>query len=397
MKEFDGVICFGGEDWWYHNRGHFDMQIMRELSGRVPVLYINSVGMRVPRAAEGWMFLRRVARKLRSIRRGFVIIREHFAVLSPLAAPGRFGRLVSKLFLPMQVRRAMRRLGIQHPVLWIACPPGVQFLDELNSVGVVYQRTDRYESFSHVNTDEIHSNDRTLKQRADFTIFCSRTLLEEEREQCSRSVFIDHGVDFDRFAAAGTAIEDPDDVAPLPRPRVGFVGGIDAHTFDPQLFRQIATTLSEVTFVVVGASSLSDDWSDLPNVHHLGQRQYELVPRYMASCDVLIMPWNSSPWIRACNPVKLKEYLAVGRPVVSTPFDELDHYNEVVSVANGAEAFINAIRAALNEPGNPLERRNRVQDQTWANRGEAVLRSLLDAGLKPGGADPVQPTETDDD
>ena len=74
-RTFDGIICFGGEDWWYHNRGHFDLQMMREFSGRCPVLYVNSIGMRMPRVGEGKMFFRRMARKLRSLRRGLVRVR----------------------------------------------------------------------------------------------------------------------------------------------------------------------------------------------------------------------------------------------------------------------------------------------------------------------------------
>ena len=66
---FDGVICFGGEDWWYHNRGHYDIRMMRQLSKHVPVLYVNSLGMRAPDPREGAMFFRRILRKLGSFRR----------------------------------------------------------------------------------------------------------------------------------------------------------------------------------------------------------------------------------------------------------------------------------------------------------------------------------------
>ena len=86
--DFDGVVCFGGEDWWYHNRGHFDMQVMRCLADSVPVLYVNSIGMRAPSPREGRMFLRRIGRKLASMRRGLVRVDERFAVLSPVTPPG---------------------------------------------------------------------------------------------------------------------------------------------------------------------------------------------------------------------------------------------------------------------------------------------------------------------
>ena len=88
VRHFDGIVCFGGVDWWYHNRGHYDLQMMRELRECVPVLYVNSIGMRRPSPAEGRMFLRRVGRKLRSVARGAVEVAPGFTVVSPLVPPG---------------------------------------------------------------------------------------------------------------------------------------------------------------------------------------------------------------------------------------------------------------------------------------------------------------------
>jgi glycosyltransferase involved in cell wall biosynthesis len=381
---FDGIVCFGGEDWWYHNRGHYDMQMMREWSSRVPVVYVNSIGMRMPRVGEGRMFFRRITRKLRSLRRGYVQVRENFAVFTPLVVPGRRGMAISRRLLPLQVRRAARRAGSRRPLVWVACPPAAEVVQSLHPVGLVYQRTDRYEAFKGVNPEQIRSYDRMLKARADVTVFCSKMLFDEEGSGCREAVYVDHGVDFDRFASAGASDgEAPDDVRGLPRPRVGFVGGIDAHTFDPPLFVEVARTLPDVHFIMVGSCSLPPGWCDLPNVHLLGQRPYDQVARYMAACDVLIIPWNSSEWIRACNPVKLKEYLAVGRPVVTTHFDELRRYDGFARIASGGPGFAAAIRASLAHPVDTKAMRDRVRDETWGNKADLVERHLAEAGLRP--------------
>jgi hypothetical protein len=84
---------------------------------------------------------------------------------------------------------------------------------------------------------------------------------------------VDHGVDYDRFAEAGLASNsEPEDVRSIERPRVGFIGGIDAHTFDPDLFIEVARRLNDVQFVMVGACSLPDEWCDLSNVIQLGRK-----------------------------------------------------------------------------------------------------------------------------
>lgn len=389
LRSYDGVICFGGEDWWYHNRGHYDLQMMREFSRDLPVLYVNSMGMRIPRPGRGAMFMNRITRKLGSLQRGLVRVRPRFGVYSPLAIPGRSGRRITQWFLPWQVRRAANAMGIYRPLVWVACPPAIDVVDELHPVGVVYQRTDRFEEFPGVDQEQIRAFDQRLKNRADLVLFCSRYLYDGECDQCHHAAFVDHGVDFDRFASAGMSggIDEPNDVRSIPQLRIGFVGGIDAHTFWPELFVNVAQRLPECQFVLVGACSLAEGWlGDLSNVHLLGQRPYESVPAYMAACDVLIMPWKQSDWIRACNPVKLKEYLAVGRPVVSTWFDELEHYRDVVAVAHDADSFVARIREGLASPPSPGLQRARVRHETWATKSQLMLDELEACGIRADGA-----------
>jgi len=382
-RTFDGIIMFGGEDWWYHNRGHYDMQMAHQLTRYVPVLYVNSIGMRPPSVGTKAQFFKRVSRKLKSLRRGLVTPRDSHAVFSPLAAPGRLGRFATRHVMPRQVRRAARKIGITRPLVWVACPPAEPVLDAFDPVGVVYQRTDRFEDYLGVDREEIAGYDRSLKTRADLTLFCSTHLYEAEKGGCRGALFVDHGVDFDHFAKMASDPKwEPDDVKGIAHPRVGFVGGIDAVTFDPPLFVEVARTLSEVQFVLVGSCSLDEGWCDLPNVRLLGQRNYIDVARYMASCDVLIMPWNDSDWIRACNPVKLKEYLAVRRPVVTTWFDELARYEGLVRVARGAEEFAAAIRAAIDDPGDVGAGFERVRSETWIGKREQVRARLAELGLE---------------
>jgi glycosyltransferase involved in cell wall biosynthesis len=381
-RTFDGVICFAGGDWWYHNRGHYDMQMMREFSRSIPVLFVNSVGIRVPRPAEGAMFLRRVARKLRSLSRGHVRVRDRFWVLSPAIVPGRAGMAVSAGILPLQVLRAARRMGIRKPLVWVTCPPGAAFVDRLGAAAVIYQRTDRWETYPEADGEQILAFHRKLQERADLTVFCATLLYDEEAAQCRHAAYVDHGVDYETFAAAGRGeTPEPPDVSGLPRPRVGFIGGIDASTFDPPLFVEVARRMPDVQFILVGACSLPNDWISLPNVTLTGQRPYEEVAAYMAACDVLIMPWNQSEWIHACNPVKLKEYLAVGRPVVTTPFHELVRYQGFVSIASDASEFAAAIRHQLASPPDPEWLRARVREETWEAKASNVLTELRALGV----------------
>ncbi len=299
---FDGIICIGGEDWWYHNRGHFDFQIMRRLARRWPVLFVNSLGVRVPSLKDNKLFVTRITRKLKSLARGLVHIENHFWVFSPASIPGDLGQFVSSWALAPQIRFAAKRAGIKRPLLWIHCPAGAALLDKLDAVTVVMQRTDRFEAFPEADPTVVARQIAELKSLADLVVYAAPHLMREETGTVARQVLITHGVDIDAFTAAGMNPEPvPADVASIPGPRVGFIGGIDAHTFDPELFVAVARQLADLSFVMVGGSSLEEGWCPLPNVHLLGRKPYDEVARYMAACDCLIMPWNDSEWIKACS------------------------------------------------------------------------------------------------
>ncbi len=388
VREFDGVVCFGGEDWWYHNRAHYDMQMMRELSYRMPVLYVNSIGMRVPTVTEGGMFFKRVQRKLKSFSRGLVRVRDGFSVQSPVVVPGRRGMKLSGFLLPRQVARAARKLGMRNPLIWVACPPGIQAALQMKHAGLVYQRTDRFECYEGVDQALIKSFDVTLKREADLVLYCSRHLYESETAEGHPAAFIDHGVDFSDFVAAGDHPDALGSAAPqqireslqgVTGPRVGFVGDIDSAVFDHELLLQTAALLPEVQFVLVGSCSLPEGWADsASNVHLTGRVPYEDVPATMAAMDVLMMPWHRSEWIEACNPIKLKEYLATGRPVVSTDFPELRHYEGLVAIANEPEPFAAAIQRSIDDadPTLVVRGRERIADATWTSRAASALEEL---------------------
>jgi glycosyltransferase involved in cell wall biosynthesis len=119
----------------------------------------------------------------------------------------------------------------------------------------------------------------------------------------------------------------------------------------------------------------------LPNVRFLGRKPYDVVARYMAAMNALIMPWNKSEWIKACNPIKMKEYLAVGRPVVTTNFPALDGWRDLVRVADGPVAFAEQIRAALEEPYDPAPAQARVATETWDAKALLIEETIRDLGF----------------
>ena len=382
-KPFDGIICLGGEDWWYHNRGHFDFQIMRRLAKTWPVLFVNSLGVRMPGLGDKKLFAERMTRKLKSLSRGAVHVENKFWVVSPAVLPGETGARLTNWALSPQIRAAAARAGIRNPVLWVHCPAGASMMSEISSAAIVMQRTDRFEAFPEGDPAVLSRQIAAMKQAADLTVYAAPHLANEERAHVRRQVLVTHGVDFEMFANAGGASgHEPGDLLGVRRPRAGFIGGIDAHTFDPQLFLDTAEKLPGVEFVMIGGCSLPEGWCTLPNVRFLGRKPYDEIAHYMAAMDVLIMPWNGSDWIKACNPVKLKEYLAAGRPVVTTDFMALDGYRDLVRTARGPQEFASQIQNALDTSYDAGAARARVKAESWDAKASLVAQSILDLGVR---------------
>jgi glycosyltransferase involved in cell wall biosynthesis len=274
----------------------------------------------------------------------------------------------------------MRKLRINRPIIWVICPAACDIALRMEKLKLVYLRTDRYEEYPNVDRGMICKYDQRLKTKADITVFVSQHLFEQERNSCKKAIYLDHGVDFEMFATAEDDKDVPEDVANIESPIVGFFGGIDDHTFDVEFVKKVVDLLPQMSFVFVGNVSVNcDGLLSKKNVWMLGQKPYEQIPHYGKCFDVAIMPWKQNRWIEACNPIKLKEYLALGKPTVSTPFAELHRYRDVVYQAKTPAEFANCIREAIKHNDLKLvaRRRKKVKSSSWGSRAEQVLQTLF--------------------
>ena len=390
VKKID-MVCFGGEDWWYHNRGHVDMQLMRRFAKYGTTLYVNSIVMQKPTLRKGIgggkTFTQKLVRKTKSILRGLRKTDAGFWVYSALTLPVHHIaclRPVNNFLLRLQMSIVCSWLKIREPVVWVACPAACEVALGMKKLMLIYQRSDRFEEYPNVDRDIVTRYDRKLKKAADLTVFVNMTLCAKEKTQCRKALYLDHGVDFEMFANAEKFENIPEDIQHINRPIVGFFGGIDSHTLDITFLESLTRILPNMNFVFVGA--VSADVTELrrnTKVHFLGPKPYEQIPHYGKCFDVCIMPWRQNRWIQACNPIKLKEYMALGKPVISTPFAELHNYRDVVYVAQTPKDFASAIKKALNEdnPKKAQERRNKVRHVSWDNKAEVVLEELFENGI----------------
>lgn len=220
---------------------------------------------------------------------------------------------------------------------------------------------------------------------ADLVFTGGRSLYEVKREQHDAVYCFPSSIDVNHFAQALSATSEPLDQARIAKPRIGFFGVIDERT-DIGLLGEIADMRPDWQFVMIGPVVKIDE-ADLPrrsNVHYLGGKSYDVLPGYIAGWDVAMMPFAMNDSTRFISPTKTPEYLAAGRPVVSTPIrDVLRPYGEagLVRIAGTAEEFVNAIREALDE--DATERRKKADEfletMSWDKTFEAMSELIDDA------------------
>jgi glycosyltransferase involved in cell wall biosynthesis len=377
-------LCFGGEDWWYHNRAHTDMQLMRRFSRKGTALYVNSIMMRKHKIVGGSRFTEKLVRKVKSILKGLKESGAGFWVYSPFTLPVHhisWARPLNEAMLRYQMCRMMRKLRMSAPVIWVVCPAACDTAIKINKAKLVYQRTDRFEDDPNVDKDTILGYDRKLKAHADITVYVNRSLYDEEAGQCRNALFLDHGVDYEMFASAELDSNRPADIADIKKPVVGYFGALDGHKLDAEFLGAVADLLPKMSFIFVGKASVDcSALSARKNVWMLGQKSYEQIPHYGKCFDVAILPWRINKWTEAANPIKLKEYLALGKPIVSTPaFTELQRYSDVVYEAGIPDDFAACIRKACAEDSAELveTRRKTVAGSSWDSKAELVLGELF--------------------
>ncbi len=385
-------VCFSAQDWWYHNRAHSDFQLMRSVAAHRRVLVVNSIGMRMPMPGRSTQVLQRIGRKLRSVA---MLVRRplrelpNFHVMSPLPLPFYGSPLARRLnagLVRAQVRAVCWALGLREPVIMVTIPTAWDVVRPMRRRALVFNRSDRHSSFPESDRPTIEALERNLLERSDHVIYVSNALMEEERGATGeRAYFLDHGVDVEHFRRRPVDRQ-PEDLLRIPGPRVGFFGALDDYLVDFDLLERLAVELPDVSLVLIGNATVPmERFTEYSNVHWLGFRPYEEIPAYGSGFDVAIMPWLDNSWIRHSNPIKLKEYLALGLPVVSTDFNEIRNYSDRVRIAAEPTVFIEAVRATLREGGlRPAEAlRESVLGASWSSRA-AQLMALAETPRRPG-------------
>jgi glycosyltransferase involved in cell wall biosynthesis len=357
---------------------NFLWQIHQEIASRLAkagnrVLYIENTGVRSPGLRDAGRVALRLRHWIRALRsHGVREVAPHLYVTSPLVLPSfgsAFRRLVNRRFLLPIIKRTARKLGMNDPLLWTYLPTDtaatlINMLRAKSSVVVYYcgadfsQLTPSVEQFRH-------SEAAILKQSDLVFTFCS-PLVEHCRKWNDNVHIVPAGVDLDAFPtkeingddgrheslelkSTRRAVEQT--FTSLPRPVIGYVGGLHK-LVDYDLLREMARERTRWSWVFVGPVQAEvGALAELPNVHLLGQKPHRDLVHYMRHFDVCLIPYINNPSTATALPLKLNEYLAAGKPIVSTDIPTVQDFNRkhkiLITSAGQPDDFLQAIEQAL--------------------------------------------------
>jgi len=259
--------------------------------------------------------------------------------------------------------------GIDNYVFWYYTPMARRFTSHFTPIASVYDCMDELSAFKGAHS-ELPRLEKELFENVDLVFTGGQTLYEAKRNQHRAVYAFPSSIDAEHFRKARTCNEDPLDQANIPHPRLGFFGVIDER-FDRDLLDQIAKQRPDWQFVMIGPVVKIDPES-LPqhaNVHYLGGKKYDELPAYLAGWDIALLLFARNDSTRFISPTKTPEYLAAGKPVISTSIrDVVRPYGELklVDIADTPDEFIRAAEKIL-------EKR---QDNEWLARVDAFIANL---------------------
>jgi len=370
------LIVFG-EDWG--GLPSSTQCLVGQLAKTRKVVWINSIGLRRP--ILRWCDIRRAWQKLtvtkRTLNYGLDNMpNDNFHIVNPRTLPAprsRIGRRLASLLLEKQILPIVKKAKLKRPILWTSLPTAVDLSGRLGESALVYYCCDDFSALAGVDHKTVAKREQELVNKADLILVTSDTLVTRFPDKNTH--LLPHGVDFSLFTATTPRAKDlPNDGRPI----AGFYGSIDDR-LDYELLKATIAQLPHWHFVFIGKPAIKNCvLNRFDNVTLLGERTHQQLPSYSQHWTVSILPFIDNAMVRACNPMKLREYLAVGRPIVSTAIPAIMPYQHLVHTVGDVATLVDALEKSAREPVNQEKLRNSVTDHTWEARA-TKLSSLLEA------------------
>lgn len=397
-QQTPSILYFGPEPWegMWRNRHH----LLSRLGADRVVLYVEPrLGLKALRRmlSNGELKVWDVVKDL--FRSHTVLIKDRlFVFRPPLWAPvsGRSGlRTLTLKLWAFAVRRAVKKLGLEKTDLWLARPDMSDYRHLFDYDSLTYHVVDEYLAYSGINPENIESKrtaEAEILAHADRVIVVSKALYESKRGQNANVHVVPNAVDFDAYQQAEMAHQVPEDIAHLKGPILGYSGLVSSR-LDIECLIRVADVYSHCHLVFMGQVNDSKCGGELDrlrqrsNVHFVGVKPIEQVPLYVNAFSVCLIPYIKSTETDNLSPLKLYDYMALGKPIVATRFPAAMEFASNIYLADDADEFLAHIATALDEKNPTLKnaRKSAAKDNSWDARVRQLSKILTNQNLQMEG------------
>jgi len=395
MLKHQKILYFGGKDWWYHNISVGARLALNFAKMGNQVLYVNSIPLRRPKLGRKGSKARYL-NKLKSFSKFLKKVEKNLWVMTPIFIPiydGYFSYTINQHLLIIQLRLAKKILGWcqELPIVFSATLAAALVLPKIKRKIALYHLVDKYDKYRDFSDKNwVSEMDNILVKESDILLCSSKEIFKYYKKLKSECYYVPHGVDFELFNKAATCeLEKPWDLQGIKAPIIGYFGSL-TESNDQDVLAYCAQKKPNWSIVLIG--EVYGDYSKLKkyaNIYFLGKKDLQELPAYGKYFDVCIMNWVMNEWMHYCNPVKAKEYLAMGKPVVSVPIPEvIQTLGDVVSIASTPAEFLEKIEWELqNDCFEKRKKRiEKVRHETWDKKTEEISNLILEyLQIKSGG------------
>lgn len=293
----------------------------------------------------------------------------------------------NQFIMAKAINRIAERLGFTEPILWIYHPYVINLRYRFNQKLVCYDCNDDVGFFFSLRFDKrkrLSEMEAELTKKADIVFATSKCLYNLRKMQNTNTYYLPSAIDLKIFRKAlSDDLKIASELEAMPKPIIGFVGGMNNWKMNWQWIREAAISHPSWNFVFVGPCMEPPPSyiSEQKNIIFLGAKPYEALPAYIKGFDVCLIPYHGEEFLKACQPTKAFEYLAAGKPVVASWIPELEDYQKIIRLSRNTEEFIKNIEAALADGKNDKMVELYIQSSqgyTWDDRVEKASELIIE-------------------
>jgi len=377
------IIVFS-DDWGRHPSS--SQHIFKHLLSRCKVTWVNTIGLRTVRISAY------------DIKRAFQVLRKWAssrpandsferkgsdapAVLSPMMLPSfryRLAAYINQQILLRTVRKALVSGGKSEKTVLVSTLPIIPAVFSANIFDrTVYYCVDDFTTWSGVDGTAMRRLESETLRNCDLLIATSSQLLDSRGVSVKKARLLTHGVDFEHFARV-SQLSPPHELAKLPTPVVGFFGLFDER-IDGATLKNLSTEFESGSIVILGTVDRDiKPFESFRNIHFMGRVSYQELPSWVSGFDVCVLPYKVDESTISINPLKLREYIATRKPVISTPLPEAVRLSKYVRISS-TDDFPGAVRNVMEEPfsENP-DLETFLRGESWEKKAEEFWQIITE-------------------